>query len=64
MILYSANRELEYRLVRRCSGGVGGGSRSLGLLGLSKLGLEVGTCLSVIQEDVNGRDLPNDKVLQ
>jgi hypothetical protein len=34
--LYSANRELGYRLGRRCSDGVGGGNRSLGLLGRSK----------------------------
>jgi hypothetical protein len=36
VILYSADRELGYRLGRRCSGGVGGGSRSLSLLGRSK----------------------------
>jgi hypothetical protein len=53
-ILYSANRELGYRLGRRCSDGVGGGSRFLDLLGRSKWGLGVGTCLSVIRKDIIG----------
>jgi hypothetical protein len=34
--------------MRICNDGVGGGSRFLSLLGLSRLGLGVSTCLSAI----------------